>query len=177
MAHLDVQQGSDRGYVDWAAVFAGAVVATGLAVVFTTFAAALGLGSISVGEGGGISMGWLIVTALFAVISLVAANLLGGYIAGRMRRPVGAATGDEVTVRDGINGLAVWGLGIIVSAVLATSALTGGLRAAMGYVGAADIAELQKRVEFVRITNAGLRESHVHDVMITREPPNYLRQG
>jgi IMP dehydrogenase len=55
--------------------------------------------------------------------------------------------------------------------------LTGGLRAAMGYVGAADIAELQKRVEFVRITNAGLRESHVHDVMITREPPNYLRQG
>lgn len=130
MAHLDVQQGSDRGYVDWAAVFAGAVVATGLAVVFTTFAAALGLGSISVGEGGGISMGWLIVTALFAVISLVAANLLGGYIAGRMRRPVGAATGDEVTVRDGINGLAVWGLGIIVSAVLATSALTGGLRAA-----------------------------------------------
>ncbi len=55
--------------------------------------------------------------------------------------------------------------------------LTGGLRAAMGYVGAADIVELQKRVEFVRITNAGLRESHVHDVMITREPPNYLRQG
>ncbi|MBL8908622.1 MAG: IMP dehydrogenase [Rhizobiales bacterium] len=55
--------------------------------------------------------------------------------------------------------------------------LTGGLRAAMGYVGAADIADLQKRVEFVRITNAGLRESHVHDVMITREPPNYLRQG
>jgi IMP dehydrogenase len=55
--------------------------------------------------------------------------------------------------------------------------LTGGLRAAMGYVGAADIAELQKRVEFVRITNAGLRESHVHDVMITREPPNYSPQG
>lgn len=51
--------------------------------------------------------------------------------------------------------------------------LTGGLRAAMGYVGAGDIAELQNRVEFVRITNAGLRESHVHDVMITREPPNY----
>ena len=55
--------------------------------------------------------------------------------------------------------------------------LTGGLRAAMGYVGAADIGELQKRVEFVRITNAGLRESHAHDVMITREPPNYQRQG
>jgi IMP dehydrogenase len=55
--------------------------------------------------------------------------------------------------------------------------LVGGLRAAMGYVGAASISELQKRVEFIRITSAGMRESHVHDVMITREPPNYQRQG
>ncbi len=55
--------------------------------------------------------------------------------------------------------------------------LVGGLRAAMGYVGAADIPELQKRVEFIRITGAGLRESHAHDVMITREAPNYQGQG
>ena len=54
--------------------------------------------------------------------------------------------------------------------------MVGGLRAAMGYVGAATIDEYQKRARFVRITNAGLRESHVHDVMITREAPNY-RQG
>jgi IMP dehydrogenase len=54
--------------------------------------------------------------------------------------------------------------------------MVGGLRAAMGYVGAATIAELQARARFVRITGAGLRESHVHDVMITREAPNY-RQG
>jgi len=54
--------------------------------------------------------------------------------------------------------------------------LVGGLRASMGYVGAPTIAEFQKRARFVRITGAGLRESHVHDVMITREAPNY-RQG
>ena len=54
--------------------------------------------------------------------------------------------------------------------------LVGGLRASMGYVGAPDIAAFQSRARFVRITNAGLRESHVHDVMITREAPNY-RQG
>ncbi len=54
--------------------------------------------------------------------------------------------------------------------------LVGGLRASMGYVGAPSIAEFQKRARFVRITGAGLRESHVHDVMITREAPNY-RQG
>ena len=54
--------------------------------------------------------------------------------------------------------------------------MVGGLRAAMGYVGAATITDLQERARFVRITGAGLRESHVHDVMITREAPNY-RQG
>jgi IMP dehydrogenase len=55
--------------------------------------------------------------------------------------------------------------------------LVGGLRAAMGYVGAADLAELRDKAQFVRITSAGMRESHVHDVMITREAPNYQRQG
>ncbi|WP_156679199.1 IMP dehydrogenase [Sphingomonas profundi] len=51
--------------------------------------------------------------------------------------------------------------------------LVGGVKAAMGYTGARTIAELQQRAQFVRITNAGLRESHVHDVSITREAPNY----
>jgi IMP dehydrogenase len=51
--------------------------------------------------------------------------------------------------------------------------LAGGLRAAMGYVGARDIAEMHGKAQFVRITNAGLRESHVHDVTVTRESPNY----
>ena len=55
--------------------------------------------------------------------------------------------------------------------------LVGGLRAAMGYVGAGSIPELQEKVQFIRITSAGMRESHVHDVMITREAPNYQRQG
>jgi IMP dehydrogenase len=51
--------------------------------------------------------------------------------------------------------------------------LSGGLRAAMGYVGARTLAELHEKAEFVRISGAGLRESHVHDVTITRESPNY----
>lgn len=51
--------------------------------------------------------------------------------------------------------------------------LAGGLRAAMGYVGAKTIPELQEKARFVRITGAGLRESHAHDVTITRESPNY----
>ena len=58
-----------------------------------------------------------------------------------------------------------------ISAIL--HQMVGGLRAAMGYVGAASIEELQEKARFVRITGAGLRESHVHDVQITREAPNY----
>ncbi|MCF8468137.1 MAG: IMP dehydrogenase [Sneathiella sp.] len=55
--------------------------------------------------------------------------------------------------------------------------LIGGLRAAMGYTGSKDILTLQKNARFVRITNAGLTESHVHDVAITREAPNYRQNG
>ena len=51
--------------------------------------------------------------------------------------------------------------------------LVGGVRASMGYVGAATIPDMQQRAKFVKITNAGLKESHVHDVAITREAPNY----
>ena len=51
--------------------------------------------------------------------------------------------------------------------------LSGGLRAAMGYVGAQNLKELHEKAEFVRVSAAGMRESHVHDVTITRETPNY----
>ena len=51
--------------------------------------------------------------------------------------------------------------------------LVGGLRAGMGYTGAATIIELQENSKFLRVSSAGLRESHVHDVIITKEAPNY----
>ena len=51
--------------------------------------------------------------------------------------------------------------------------MVGGLRAAMGYTGSTTVADLRKKAEFIRITNSGLREGHVHGVAITRESPNY----
>jgi IMP dehydrogenase len=51
--------------------------------------------------------------------------------------------------------------------------LVGGLRAGMGYCGCSTIQELRERAQFLRVTSAGLRESHVHDVIITKEAPNY----
>jgi IMP dehydrogenase len=54
-----------------------------------------------------------------------------------------------------------------------TDQLVGGLKSGMGYVGAGTLLEFTEKSRFVRITAAGLRESHVHDVIITREAPNY----
>jgi IMP dehydrogenase len=51
--------------------------------------------------------------------------------------------------------------------------LVGGVKAGMGYCGCASIAELQEKAQFLRVTLAGLKESHVHDVIITKEAPNY----
>ena len=55
--------------------------------------------------------------------------------------------------------------------------ILGGLRSGMGYLGSNSISELQKNAQFVRISPAGLRESHVHDVIITKEAPNYRVEG
>ncbi|MFK4820980.1 hypothetical protein ACI0FS_12390 [Ochrobactrum quorumnocens] len=127
--HTVVENARDRSYVDWAAILAGATVASGVMVVLTTFAGGLGLSSFSVDEGGDISVVWLVITALFIIISMVASYMLGGYITGRMRRPTGTATRDESTVRDGLNGLVVWGLGTIVSTMFLVSVVSGGVKA------------------------------------------------
>lgn len=110
--------------VDWAAVIAGAVVAAATAGLFMTFGAALGLSTISAEPGEGSFSLWIIVTGLWLVITLVVSYLAGGYIAGRMRRRVETLPGDETATRDGINGLVVWGLGMLVTAWMAAGVVT-----------------------------------------------------
>jgi IMP dehydrogenase len=81
------------------------------------------------------------------------------------------AAGGELTklVPEGIEGRVPY-KGLLTELV---AQLVGGLRAGMGYCGCATIGELQRHARFVRISSAGLRESHVHDVIITKEAPNY----
>ncbi|MEO0169704.1 MAG: IMP dehydrogenase, partial [candidate division WOR-3 bacterium] len=55
--------------------------------------------------------------------------------------------------------------------------LVGGLKAGMGYLGASNIKELREKAEFIKITNAGIKESHPHDVFIIKEAPNYNKGG
>jgi len=59
------------------------------------------------------------------------------------------------------------------SAVWVIQQLIGGVRASMGYTGCASLDEMRKKAEFIEITQAGIRESHVHDVQIVKEAPNY----
>ena len=115
----------EGSYIDWAAVAGGAVVAVGVGSVFAGFGAALGLSTISAqpGTGGGFDV-MVIVSAVWIVVSLVASYVAGGYIAGRMRRRLDKAGADEVTARDGINGLVVWGLGVVLTVVLLGSAVS-----------------------------------------------------
>lgn len=115
---------TDGSYVDWPAIFAGAVVAVAIAMLMAGFGTALGLSSITLDGTDQSSTFELVLTALWLVLTLIAAYLAGGYIAGRMRRRVEAATADEITTRDGINGLVVWGLGTILSAVLLSNVVS-----------------------------------------------------
>lgn len=146
--------GNGRGYVDIPAIFAGAIVAAGITVVLATFSVGLGLGSFSFDENGGISVFMLILTGLVSVVSLVAAYMLGGYIAGRMRRRSDDGATDETTARDGIHGLVVWGLGVVLSGLLAAGAVTGGVKAVGGAAGS--VAEATGSVVGGTVQGAGL---------------------
>jgi len=119
----------DGSYVDWPAIFAGAVIAVATATLFTAFGAALGLSTISAEPGEGSFNFGVILSAIWVAVSLVASYMTGGYITGRMRRRVDSASADEVTARDGINGLVVWGLGTIVGVMMLGSAVSSTLSA------------------------------------------------
>jgi IMP dehydrogenase len=94
---------------------------------------------------------------------------LGAMKRGSRDRYGQAGTADEKLVPEGIEGRVPHrgSMGSIIAQ------LVGGIRAGMGYTGAKTIPELQKKAKFIQITSQGLRESHVHDVFITEEAPNY----
>ena len=82
---------------------------------------------------------------------------------------MGDATEKEKLVPEGIEGRVPY-KGSVLNIV---HQLIGGVRSSMGYVGCRTMGEMRTKPEFVRVTGAGMRESHVHDVTITKEAPNY----
>ncbi len=114
----------EGSYVDWSAILAGAATAAAIATLAAAFGAAIGLSAVSVetGEKAGSLTLAMVLGAVWLVVTLVASYASGGYIAGRMRRRVDQASADEVSVHDGLNGLAVWAVGTLVSVMLLTNA-------------------------------------------------------
>lgn len=123
--------------MDWPAIIAGGVVASAIGVVFTGFGAALGLSALSPQPNEGSGTLSLILTGLWALITILVSYGAGGYIAGRMRRRVDTATPDEVAARDSIHGMVVWGLGVLIGAWIAGSVIGTAANAVGNVVGGA----------------------------------------
>jgi IMP dehydrogenase len=94
---------------------------------------------------------------------------IGAMQKGSTDRYFQEGTASEKLVPEGIEGRVPY-RGYVHSVI---HQLIGGLRASMGYLGAKDLKDFREKAEFVEITGAGLKESHVHDVIITKEAPNY----
>ena len=94
---------------------------------------------------------------------------IGAMTKGSSDRYFQEGTAQDKLVPEGIEGRVPY-VGSIKDVI---HQMVGGLRSSMGYVGAKDIVNFKERAEFVEITSAGLKESHVHDVVITQEAPNY----
>jgi hypothetical protein len=111
-------------YISWAGVIAGAIVAAALWFVLITFGAAIGLAVASPSATWrDTSVALLILSGIWILLTSLASSSLGGYLAGRMRTTWGTSVADEVDFRDGVHGLLVWGLGILIGAALAAGAV------------------------------------------------------
>lgn len=130
--------GAASSHVDWPAIFVGALLATAVSFVLNSFGAAIGLSVVSpFGQDGVGGTGILIAVALWAIWVLVSSYMAGAYITGRMRRRLYDATPHESEVRDGVHGLAVWALGVLLSAVVLAATMETTVRAGAQVASAA----------------------------------------
>jgi hypothetical protein len=121
-----VSEGRDGSYVDWGCAMAGAIAAAGISSVLLTFGSGIGFSMLSPWEGSGASLvTFAIITSLWTIFAQIAAFGIGGYLAGRMRRPWRDATENEVEFRDGAHGFLVWATGIVIGAILLALAVGG----------------------------------------------------
>ena len=107
-------------YLQWTPVLAGALGATALSLILVTFGAAAGLGvSSAAPTWRDASVALWILSGIYLILQAVLSFGFGGYIAGRLRLPLAAGPVDEVETRDGLHGLAVWAIAVVLGGVLA----------------------------------------------------------
>jgi hypothetical protein len=121
-----VSETREGSYVEWGCVLGGAAAAAGISSVLLAFGSGVGLSMLSPWQGSGFSLiTFAIITALWTVFTQIAAFGIGGYLAGRLRRPWKDATEDEVEFRDGAHGFLVWATGIVIGALILAFAAGG----------------------------------------------------
>lgn len=131
------ERASGASYIDWPAILAGVVLASAISLVLLTFGSAIGLTMTSAREGQSASLAWIaIVGGLWILWVQIIASLAGAYLTGRMRRRIGDASEYESDIRDGSNGLVMWGLATIVAATIAYSGAMGAANVAGQAAGA-----------------------------------------
>ena len=117
--------------VDWGAVVGGAFVAAALSFVLYSFGSAAGIASVSPWSYNNPSAKTLgIIGVIFVLLTMIGSFIAGGYVAGRMRKPGYETTAGERQLRDGMHGLIVWALGMIIGAVIAAMAVSAAARGA-----------------------------------------------
>lgn len=113
-------------YVEWPAIFAGAVLASAISAMLVAFGSAIGLSITSAWPDKGVSaFGFVIALTLWLIWVQVSSYAAGGYVAGRLRRRVGDGTAAESELRDGMHGVLVWALSTLIGAVLLALAAAG----------------------------------------------------
>lgn len=137
--HTEVAvSGRESSYVDWGCAIAGAVLAAAISFVLFTFGAGIGLSLVSPWPGASASGTTVAVTTtIWAILVNLLAFAAGGYLAGRMRRPLSGGRSEETEFRDGAHGALVWAIGIVIGAALLGSASSAVLRAGAQGVGSA----------------------------------------
>jgi hypothetical protein len=110
----------DRAYVDWGAIVAGTVVAMAISTIFLAFGSAVGLSLTSINPTDRASFTAVLVALALWLMWVQLSGLIGGaYVTGRLRKRIGDAKAHEVSMRDGMHGLIMWGLSVVIGAFLA----------------------------------------------------------
>jgi len=168
--------GDATGRTDWGAVFAGATIATAIALVLLAFGAALGLsiGSPYEGEGAGLAA-FATATGLWVLWIQLVSFSCGGYVAGRLRARRTDETEHETDVRDGMHGLAVWGVGTIAAAVIsvagfsaAGAALDASDRGAVASIERAATAEMDQGLDRAAAEEPGVNPEAADETLAER---------
>jgi len=130
-------------YVEWSAIFAGAILTSAIIVLMTAFGSAIGLSLVSPYHGPSPIIFYIALALWFTWIT-VSSFVAGGYVTGRMRRPVDGATPHEVHVRDGVHGLVVWAVAVAIGTSLASLSIASAvttLSLSSAVKGGADLAK------------------------------------